>query len=78
MPVRAERPDGYDPQSAWAEYAVWVVDRRGRAVLGATWQARPNLVMRPSAESTLAPSEIAAVEIRRVDSGQTVMRAERA
>ena len=67
-------PDGYDPEAAWADYSVWVVDREGRAELGKTWTARPNRVMRPTAQTSLAPSEIAAVEIRRVDTGQTVMR----
>jgi hypothetical protein len=31
--------------------------------------------MRPAAASPLRPDQIAAVEIRRVDTGQTVMRA---
>jgi hypothetical protein len=68
-------PGGYDPEAAWADYAIWVVDRKGRAELGKSWTARPNRVMRPTAQTSLAPGEIAAVEIRRVDTGQTVMRA---
>lgn len=68
----------YDPAWAWADYSVWVVDRHGKAVLGTTWTARPDKVMRPSAVSALAPEEIAAVEIRLADTGQTVMRADNA
>jgi hypothetical protein len=71
-------PTGYDPEAAWADYAIWVVDREGNAELEKTWTARPNRVMRPTARTPLAPEEIAAVEIRRVDTGQTVMRAARA
>lgn len=68
-------PNGYDPRGAWAQYSIWVVDRRGKAVEEKTWTARPGKVMRPTAQSPLALGEIAAVEIRRVDSGETVMRA---
>ena len=68
-------PGGYDPKAAWADYAIWVIDRDGHAELGKTWTARPNRVMHPTAQTQLAPGEIAAVEIRRVDTGQTVMRA---
>jgi hypothetical protein len=71
-------PTGYDSEAAWADYAIWVVDREGNAELEKTWTARPNRVMRPTARTMLAPEEIAAVEIRRVDTGQTVMRAARA
>ena len=70
-------PNGYDPQGAWAQYSIWVVDRRGKAVQEKTWTARPSKVMRPTAQSPLALGEIAAVEIRRVDTGETVMRAGR-
>lgn len=68
----------YGPGWAWADYSVWVVDRQGRAVQGATWTAQPNKVMRPSTVSSLTPDKIAAVEIRLVDTGQTVMRADNA
>jgi hypothetical protein len=67
-------PGGYDPKAAWADYAIWVIDRDGHAELGKTWTARPNRVMHPTVQTQLAPGEIAAVEIRRVDTGQTVMR----
>ncbi|SES45986.1 Putative zinc-finger [Pedococcus cremeus] len=77
-PTSTSRPMGakdYDPAWAWADYAVWVVDRHGKAVQGAVWTARPDKVMRPSAPSALAPRDIAAVEIRLVATGETVMRA---
>jgi len=77
-PTRSAGAKGYDPAGAWADYSVWVVDRHGKAVLGTTWTARPDKVMRPSTVSGLAPDEIAAVEIRLVDTGQTVMRADNA
>ena len=51
------------------------MDRHGRAVQGTVWRARPDKVMRPSAVSALSPRDIAAVEIRLVDTGETVMRA---
>lgn len=76
--TRAPGTKEYDPGWAWADYAVWVVDRRGRAVQGTVWTARPDRVMRPSTVSSLTPDEIAAVEIRLVDTGQTVMRADNA
>jgi len=77
-PTSTSRPMGakdYDPAWAWADYAVWVVDRHGKAVQGAVWTARPDKVMRPSAVSALAPQDIASVEIRLVATGETVMRA---
>jgi hypothetical protein len=66
---------GADPKGAWAEYAIWVVDRQGHAELRKSWTAKPDRLMRPTAASSLSPREIAAVEIRRVDTGETVMRA---
>lgn len=77
-PTTANRPMGakdYDPAWAWADYAVWLVQRDGKAVQGTVWTARPDKVMRPSTTSTLAPQDIAAVEIRLVATGETVMRA---
>jgi hypothetical protein len=77
-PTGTTGPKDYGPAWAWADYSVWVVDRHGKAVQGTTWTARPNKVMRPSTVSALAPDQIAAVEIRLVDTGQTVMRADNA
>jgi hypothetical protein len=68
-------PDGSVAEGAWAEYAIWVVDRQGRAVQAKVWTAKPDRVMRPAAASPLRPDQIAAVEIRRVDTGETVVRA---
>ena len=44
-------------------------------MLQKAWSAKPDRVMRPTAASPLAPDDIAAVEIRRVDTGETVLRA---
>lgn len=77
-PTTANRPMGakdYDPARAWADYSVWLVKRDGKAVQGTVWTAQPDKVMRPSTVSTLAPQDIAAVEIRLVATGETVMRA---
>ena len=68
-------PDGTVAEGAWAEYAIWIVDRQGRAVQAKVWSAKPDRVMRPAAASPLRPDQIAAVEIRRVDTGETVVRA---
>ena len=74
VPVRAQDARRLRSGGAWAEYAIWVVDREGRAVLQKAWSAKPDRVMRPTAASPLAPDDIAAVEIRRVDTGETVPR----
>lgn len=57
------------------DYAIWVVDRAGRATELRDWTARPDRIMRPVAVSPLTVAQIASVEIRRVDTGHTVMRA---
>lgn len=56
-------------------YAIWVVDRAGRATELRDWTARPDRIMHPVGVSTLPVAQIAAVEIRQVDTGHTVMRA---
>ena len=75
VPVRAQDARRLRSGGCRAEYAIWVVDREGRAVLQKAWSAKPDRVMRPTAASPLAPDDIAAVEIRRVDTGETVLRA---
>lgn len=62
-------------QDTWADYSVWAVDRDGHAGLVTTWRARPDLVMHPAGTAPVPLAQIAAIEIRRADSGQTVMRA---
>jgi hypothetical protein len=57
------------------DYAIWVVDRAGRATELRDWTARPDRIMHPVGVSALAVAQIASVEIRRVDTGHTVMRA---
>ena len=58
-----------------ADYAIWVVDRAGHASELKAWTARVGAVMHPSGTTSLPYASIAAVEIRQVDDGQTVMRA---
>lgn len=60
---------------ALVDYALIVVDRAGTATELMDWTARPGRVMHPSGVSPLPVAQISAVEIRRVDSGATVMRA---
>lgn len=57
------------------DYAIWVVDRAGRATELRDWTARPDRIMHPVGVSTLPVGQIASVEIRQVDNGHTVMRA---
>ena len=57
------------------DYALWVVDRAGRATELRDWTARPDRIMRPVGVSALPVAQIASVEIRQVDTGHTVMRA---
>ncbi|MGN6752955.1 MAG: zf-HC2 domain-containing protein [Intrasporangium sp.] len=61
--------------SSWADYSVWAVGRDGHAALVTTWRAQPDEVMHPSGTAPLPTAQIAAIEIRLADSGQTVMRA---
>jgi hypothetical protein len=57
------------------DYAIWVVDRAGRATELRDWTARPDRIMHPVGVSALPVGQIASVEIRQVDTGHTVMRA---
>ncbi|TPG13894.1 anti-sigma factor family protein [Pedococcus bigeumensis] len=57
------------------DYAIWVVDRAGRATELRDWTARPDRIMHPVGVSALPIAQIASVEIRQVDTGHTVMRA---
>ena len=72
--VSSSSPGEPDYQGAWAEYAIWVVDRSGHAQQVKTWNAKPDRVMHPSGVAPVPVAQIRAVEIRRVDSGETVMR----
>ncbi|HEY3534909.1 MAG TPA: zf-HC2 domain-containing protein [Pedococcus sp.] len=73
--VGSAAPGEPDYQGAWAEYAIWVVDKGGHAQQLKSWTAKPDRVMHPSAVAPVPVGQIRAVEIRRVDSGETVMRA---
>jgi hypothetical protein len=57
------------------DYAIWVVDRAGKATELRDWTARPDRIMHPVGVSALPIAQIASVEIRQVDTGHTVMRA---
>lgn len=57
------------------DYAIWVVDRSGKATELRDWTARPDRIMHPVGVSVLPIAQIASVEIRQVDTGDTVMRA---
>jgi hypothetical protein len=73
--VGTETPGEPDYQGAWADYSIWVVGKSGESTEIKRWTARPDKVMHPSGVSALPVSQIESVEIRRVDSGETVMRA---
>lgn len=73
--VGSGTPGDPDYQGAWAQYAIWVVDRSGQAVQVKSWTARPDRVMHPSGVASVPVGQIRVVEIRRVDTGRTVMRA---
>jgi len=57
------------------DYAIWVIDRAGKATQLRDWTARPDRIMHPVGVSSLPVAQIASVEIRQVDTGHTVMRA---
>jgi hypothetical protein len=57
------------------DYAIWVVDRSGKATQLRDWTARPDRIMHPVGVSALPVAQIASVEIRQVSNGHTVMRA---
>lgn len=65
-----------DPTSgaAYADYAIYVVDRLGEAHDVKDWEAKPNKVMRPEGHTPLPRDKIERIEIRRVDTGQTVLQ----
>ena len=56
-------------------YAIWVVGRDGSNAQVKDWVARSGRVMHPSGVTKLPVAQISAVEIRQVDTGDTVMRA---
>lgn len=65
--------EGDAPADGWA-YALVVVGRDGVESVLSTWRAHPGTTARLSAGTELAASDIAAVEIRSVDSGNVLMR----
>lgn len=69
------RPTGDGGGDYRIDYAIWVVDRAGRATELRDWTARPDRIMHPVGVSALPVAQIASVEIRQVDNGHTVMRA---
>lgn len=65
--------EGDAPAEGWA-YALVVVSGDGTESVLSTWRAHPGTTARLSAGTELAASDIAAVEIRAVDSGRVLMR----
>lgn len=65
--------EGDAPAKGWA-YALVVVSDDGVESVLSTWRAHPGTTARLSAGTELAASDIAAVEIRSVDSGNVLMR----
>lgn len=58
------------------DYAIWVIGRDGSQDKLKMWTAKPGRLMRPSAVTPLPAGDIRAVEIRYVEGGGTVMRAD--
>jgi len=69
------RPGPTYRDEAGVHYAIWVVGRDGSKAQVKDWTARSGRVMHPSGVTKLPVAQIAAVEIRQVDTGDTVMRA---
>jgi hypothetical protein len=65
--------EGDAPANGWA-YALVVVSDDGVESVLSTWRAHPGTTARLSAGTDLPASDIAAVEIRSVDSGNVLMR----
>jgi len=61
--------------AAYADYSIYVVDGRNRAEDVKDWSAKPNKVMRPQGHTSLSVSKIKRIEVRRSDTGQTVLQA---
>ncbi|HYU86168.1 MAG TPA: zf-HC2 domain-containing protein [Kribbellaceae bacterium] len=80
--TRIEMSCRYDPPSPGSKpptskvYAMYVTDRSGKATEVATWRADPGTEARPDATTTLPLDQIAAVDIRTIDTGRVVLRAD--
>jgi hypothetical protein len=64
-----------DPGGHYARYSIVVTDRSGHATAIKDWPVSAHKVMRPSATTPLAVSQIRAVEIRETATDETVLRA---
>jgi hypothetical protein len=64
----------YSDPASRAAYAIYVVDRKGDAHDVKDWVAKPNKVMRPEGQTPLPRNKIERIEIRRTDTGQTVLQ----
>ncbi len=60
---------------AYAEYSIVIVDRSDQSSEIKEWYAKPNKQMRPQAITPLKISEIKRVEIRKTDTGETLLQA---
>jgi hypothetical protein len=64
-----------NPQPHVYRYTIYVVDRSGQASAVKEWSVKPNRTMTPSGHTDLKVRQIEAVEIRRSDTDQTLLRA---
>jgi hypothetical protein len=77
-PTGTARPTKPSGDGGYAlEYSLWVRDHVGNETWLSSWTATPDVLMHPVAVSSLPVKEIRALEIRQVDTGRTLMRAER-
>jgi putative zinc finger protein len=67
--------DQPQPAGKYTKYTIYVVDRSGDASAVKEWSVRPNRTMTPSGDTDLKVRQIEAVEIRRSDTGETLLRA---
>lgn len=76
-PTGTARPTKPSGDGGYAlEYSLWVRDHVGNETWLSSWTAKPDVLMHPVAVSSLPVKEIRALEIRQVDTGRTLMRAE--
>ncbi|HXD61063.1 MAG TPA: zf-HC2 domain-containing protein [Lacisediminihabitans sp.] len=67
-------PTGYGATGAQAYYAMWVTDAAGHATQIATWTAGPGHNAEPAGTTSLSVAQIAAVDVRSVESGEVLLR----
>jgi hypothetical protein len=70
-----ETSDPMGHEAAYADYSIYVVDRNDQAQDVKNWTAKPNKVMRPAGTTPLSVAKIKRIEVRRTDTGETVLQA---